>query len=93
MLSGERQRALSKPPQVFLYPLERPLRLQRSPVLKRRPKLETPPSPSVGKRGWGPLGGGRVAQSTPDPPSLPVSDRIWPWSRASAPTDFRALQP
>ncbi|XP_011852134.1 PREDICTED: leucine-rich repeat-containing protein 16C [Mandrillus leucophaeus] len=27
---------------------ERPLRLQRSPVLKRRPKLEAPPSPSLG---------------------------------------------
>uniref|UniRef100_A0A452FPK9 Capping protein regulator and myosin 1 linker 2 n=1 Tax=Capra hircus TaxID=9925 RepID=A0A452FPK9_CAPHI len=27
---------------------ERPLRLQRSPVLKRRPKLEAPPSPSIG---------------------------------------------
>ncbi|KAM5295897.1 capping protein, Arp2/3 and myosin-I linker protein 2 isoform 3-T3 [Glossophaga mutica] len=29
-------------------PVERPLRLQRSPVLKRRPKLEAPPSPSLG---------------------------------------------
>ncbi|XP_060145815.1 capping protein, Arp2/3 and myosin-I linker protein 2 isoform X2 [Globicephala melas] len=27
---------------------ERPRRLQRSPVLKRRPKLEAPPSPSIG---------------------------------------------
>ena len=87
------RRAVSVHEDQLQAPVERPLRLQRSPVLKRRPKLETPPSPSVGKRGWGPLGGGRVAQSTPDPPSLPVSDRIWPWSRASAPTDFRALQP
>ncbi|XP_052022070.1 capping protein, Arp2/3 and myosin-I linker protein 2 isoform X4 [Apodemus sylvaticus] len=32
---------------------DRPLRLQRSPVLKRRPKLEAPPSPSLGS-GLGP---------------------------------------
>uniref|UniRef100_A0A8C0R3G6 Capping protein regulator and myosin 1 linker 2 n=1 Tax=Canis lupus dingo TaxID=286419 RepID=A0A8C0R3G6_CANLU len=32
---------------------ERPLRLQRSPVLKRRPKLEAPSSPSLGKRQLG----------------------------------------
>lgn len=53
----DRQPALSIPPQVCLYPTERPLRLQRSPVLKRRPKLEAPPSPSIGKGDQGQLGG------------------------------------
>ncbi|XP_036690604.1 capping protein, Arp2/3 and myosin-I linker protein 2 isoform X4 [Balaenoptera musculus] len=81
--------------EVFLYPSERPLRLQRSPVLKRRPKLETPPSPSIGKGGWSQLGGRRdCSVNSPDPFSLPLSlCRIWPRSRASTPTVYRALGP
>ena len=91
----DRQQALSNPPQVFLYPSERPLRLQRSPVLKRRPKLETPPSPSIGKGGWSQLGGRQdCSVDSPDPFSLPLSlCRIWPRSRASTPTVYRALGP
>lgn len=42
------RRAVSVHEDQLQAPVERPLRLQRSPVLKRRPKLETPPSPSVG---------------------------------------------
>ncbi|KAM4833946.1 capping protein, Arp2/3 and myosin-I linker protein 2 isoform 4-T4 [Thomomys bottae] len=44
---------------------ERPLRLQRSPVLKRRPKLEAPPSPS--------LGSGLGTQPLPPQPTEPSS--------------------
>ncbi|XP_007938451.1 capping protein, Arp2/3 and myosin-I linker protein 2 [Orycteropus afer afer] len=44
---------------------ELPLRLQRSPVLKRRPKLEAPPSPS--------LGPGPGAEPLPPQPTEPSS--------------------
>ncbi|XP_053771242.1 capping protein, Arp2/3 and myosin-I linker protein 2 isoform X4 [Desmodus rotundus] len=56
---------------------ERPLRLQRSPVLKRRPKLEAPPSPGLGS---GPAAEPLLPQytepSSPErsPPS-PVTDQ------------------
>lgn len=50
--------------------LERPLRLQRSPVLKRRPKLEAPPSPSLGKSGQEPLGRWNIVQHKPKTFSL-----------------------
>uniref|UniRef100_A0A8D2DQ79 Capping protein regulator and myosin 1 linker 2 n=1 Tax=Sciurus vulgaris TaxID=55149 RepID=A0A8D2DQ79_SCIVU len=43
------RRAVSVHEDQLQAPAERPLRLQRSPVLKRRPKLEAPPSPSLGK--------------------------------------------
>ncbi|OWK15932.1 hypothetical protein Celaphus_00004248 [Cervus elaphus hippelaphus] len=42
------RRAVSVHEDQLQAPAERPLRLQRSPVLKRRPKLEAPPSPSIG---------------------------------------------
>ncbi|CAK6436694.1 unnamed protein product [Pipistrellus nathusii] len=42
------RRAVSVHEDQLQAPVERPLRLQRSPVLKRRPKLEAPPSPSLG---------------------------------------------
>ncbi|XP_060041290.1 capping protein, Arp2/3 and myosin-I linker protein 2 isoform X3 [Erinaceus europaeus] len=42
------RRAVSVHEDQLQAPAERPLRLQRSPVLKRRPKLEAPPSPSLG---------------------------------------------
>ncbi|XP_076771894.1 capping protein, Arp2/3 and myosin-I linker protein 2 isoform X3 [Arvicanthis niloticus] len=45
---NEGRRAVSVHEDQLQAPAERPLRLQRSPVLKRRPKLEAPPSPSLG---------------------------------------------
>eukprot|EP00069_Balaena_mysticetus_P006109 bmy_05257T0 len=56
---------------------KRPLRLQRSPVLKRRPKLETPPSPSIGSGlGAEPLPPQSTEPSGPErsPPS-PATDQ------------------
>uniref|UniRef100_A0A2K6T7K2 Capping protein, Arp2/3 and myosin-I linker protein 2 n=1 Tax=Saimiri boliviensis boliviensis TaxID=39432 RepID=A0A2K6T7K2_SAIBB len=56
---------------------ERPLRLQRSPVLKRRPKLEAPPSPSLGSGlGTEPLHPKPTEPSSPErsPPS-PATDQ------------------
>ncbi|XP_059939428.1 capping protein, Arp2/3 and myosin-I linker protein 2 isoform X2 [Mesoplodon densirostris] len=56
---------------------ERPLRLQRSPVLKRRPKLEAPPSPSIGSGlGAEPLPPQSTESSGPEqsPPS-PATDQ------------------
>uniref|UniRef100_A0A8C2V258 Capping protein regulator and myosin 1 linker 2 n=1 Tax=Chinchilla lanigera TaxID=34839 RepID=A0A8C2V258_CHILA len=56
---------------------ERPLRLQRSPVLKRRPKLEAPPSPSLGSGlGTEPLPPRPTEPSSPEqsPPS-PATDQ------------------
>ncbi|ERE77160.1 leucine-rich repeat-containing protein 16C-like protein [Cricetulus griseus] len=56
---------------------ERPLRLQRSPVLKRRPKLEAPPSPSLGSGlGTKPLFPYPTESSSPErsPPS-PATDQ------------------
>ncbi|XP_012666569.1 capping protein, Arp2/3 and myosin-I linker protein 2 [Otolemur garnettii] len=54
---------------------ERPLRLQRSPVLKRRPKLEAPPSPS--------LGSGLGIESLPPQPTEPSSPGRSPPSPAT----------
>ncbi|XP_053459964.1 capping protein, Arp2/3 and myosin-I linker protein 2 isoform X3 [Nycticebus coucang] len=54
---------------------ERPLRLQRSPVLKRRPKLEAPPSPS--------LGSGLGTESLPPQPTEPASPERSPPSPAT----------
>uniref|UniRef100_A0A8C4M6N9 Capping protein regulator and myosin 1 linker 2 n=1 Tax=Equus asinus asinus TaxID=83772 RepID=A0A8C4M6N9_EQUAS len=54
---------------------ERPLRLQRSPVLKRRPKLEAPPSPS--------LGSGLGAELLPQQPTEPSSPEQSPPSPAT----------
>ncbi|XP_037371809.1 capping protein, Arp2/3 and myosin-I linker protein 2 [Talpa occidentalis] len=54
---------------------ERPLRLQRSPVLKRRPKLEAPPSPS--------LGAGLGAEPLPAQPTEPPSPEQNPPSPAT----------
>ncbi|TKC51838.1 hypothetical protein EI555_000110 [Monodon monoceros] len=56
---------------------ERPRRLQRSPVLKRRPKLEAPPSPSIGSGlGAEPLPPQSTEPSGPErsPPS-PATDQ------------------
>ncbi|XP_037671578.1 LOW QUALITY PROTEIN: capping protein, Arp2/3 and myosin-I linker protein 2 [Choloepus didactylus] len=61
---------------------ERPLRLQRSPVLKRRPKLEAPPSPS--------LGSGPGAEPLPPQPTEPSSSE---WSPPSPTTDQRGGSP
>lgn len=54
---------------------ERPLRLQRSPVLKRRPKLEAPPSPS--------LGSGLGTEHLPPQPTEPSSPERSPPSPAT----------
>ncbi|XP_006530961.1 capping protein, Arp2/3 and myosin-I linker protein 2 isoform X6 [Mus musculus] len=54
---------------------ERPLRLQRSPVLKRRPKLEAPPSPS--------LGSGLGSKPLPPYPTEPSSPERSPPSPAT----------
>ncbi|XP_072587778.1 capping protein, Arp2/3 and myosin-I linker protein 2 isoform X3 [Vulpes vulpes] len=54
---------------------ERPLRLQRSPVLKRRPKLEAPSSPS--------LGSGLGTQPPPPQPTEPSSPEPTPPSPAT----------
>ncbi|XP_058135822.1 capping protein, Arp2/3 and myosin-I linker protein 2 isoform X2 [Dasypus novemcinctus] len=54
---------------------ERPLRLHRSPVLKRRPKLEAPPSPS--------LGSGPEAEPLPPHPTEPSSSERSPPSPAT----------
>ncbi|XP_054235622.1 capping protein, Arp2/3 and myosin-I linker protein 2 isoform X2 [Homo sapiens] len=62
-------------PAAFLCPLERPLRLQRSPVLKRRPKLEAPPSPS--------LGSGLGTEPLPPQPTEPSSPERSPPSPAT----------
>lgn len=88
---GNRHPPLAK----YLCLSERPLRLQRSPVLKRRPKLEAPSSPSLGKRQLGPLGRGAGLLGPVLTPSLPFSFpcRIWPWNPTSTPTAYRALQP
>ncbi|KAM6223510.1 capping protein, Arp2/3 and myosin-I linker protein 2 isoform 2-T2 [Rhynchocyon petersi] len=56
---------------------ERPLRLQRSPVLKRRPKLEAPSSPSLGLGpGAPPLPPQPTESSNPEQsPSSPTTDQ------------------
>uniref|UniRef100_A0A2K6EXS9 Uncharacterized protein n=1 Tax=Propithecus coquereli TaxID=379532 RepID=A0A2K6EXS9_PROCO len=56
-------------------PAEQPLRLQRSPVHKRRPKLETPPSPSLGSGlGTEPLPPQPTEPSSPEwSPSFPAT--------------------
>ncbi|XP_057567879.1 capping protein, Arp2/3 and myosin-I linker protein 2 isoform X2 [Hippopotamus amphibius kiboko] len=61
---------------------ERPLRLQRSPVLKRRPKLEAPPSPSIGS--------GLGAQPLPPQSTEPSGPE---WSPPSPATDQRGGGP
>ncbi|XP_051702893.1 capping protein, Arp2/3 and myosin-I linker protein 2 isoform X2 [Oryctolagus cuniculus] len=58
------RRAVSVHEDQLQAPAERPLRLQRSPVLKRRPKLEAPPSPSLGS-------GLRAEPLPPEPSSSP----------------------
>ncbi|KAM6176792.1 capping protein, Arp2/3 and myosin-I linker protein 2 isoform 2-T2 [Erethizon dorsatum] len=71
------RRAVSVHEDQLQAPAERPLRLQRSPVLKRRPKLEAPPSPSL-RSGLGtePLPLQPTEPSTPErsPPS-PATDQ------------------
>ncbi|XP_075392839.1 capping protein, Arp2/3 and myosin-I linker protein 2 [Tenrec ecaudatus] len=64
------RRAVSVHEDQLQAPAERPLRLQRSPVLKRRPKLEAPPSPSLG-----PVLGAEPLPTEPSSPgpSLPSS--------------------
>ncbi|XP_017168230.1 capping protein, Arp2/3 and myosin-I linker protein 2 isoform X4 [Mus musculus] len=73
---------------------ERPLRLQRSPVLKRRPKLEAPPSPSLGESGHGPAGMLIRLLSTSLALFLSITlHRLWPWIQASSSVPHRTLQP
>nr|XP_020138123.1 capping protein, Arp2/3 and myosin-I linker protein 2 isoform X4 [Microcebus murinus] len=61
------RRAVSVHEDQLQAPAERPLRLQRSPVLKRRPKLEAPPSPSLGSGlGTEPLSREPTAPSSPE---------------------------
>uniref|UniRef100_A0A2K6GSX9 Capping protein regulator and myosin 1 linker 2 n=1 Tax=Propithecus coquereli TaxID=379532 RepID=A0A2K6GSX9_PROCO len=69
------RRAVSVHEDQLQAPAERPLRLQRSPVLKRRPKLETPPSPS--------LGSGLGTQPLPPQPTEPSSPERSPSSPAT----------
>lgn len=74
--------------------LERPLRLQRSPVLKRRPKLEAPLSPSLGKSGQEPIGKMTILFSTNLKLSLSISPhRLWPRNQASFSIPNRTFQP
>nr|XP_020026705.1 capping protein, Arp2/3 and myosin-I linker protein 2 isoform X2 [Castor canadensis] len=71
------RRAVSVHEDQLQAPAERPLRLQRSPVLKRRPKLEAPPSPSLGSGlGTEPLRPQPTASPSPEQslPS-PVTDQ------------------
>ncbi|XP_013359406.1 PREDICTED: leucine-rich repeat-containing protein 16C isoform X3 [Chinchilla lanigera] len=71
------RRAVSVHEDQLQAPAERPLRLQRSPVLKRRPKLEAPPSPSLGSGlGTEPLPPRPTEPSSPEqsPPS-PATDQ------------------
>ncbi|KAM5263126.1 capping protein, Arp2/3 and myosin-I linker protein 2 [Ctenodactylus gundi] len=71
------RRAVSVHEDQLQAPAERPLRLQRSPVLKRRPKLEAPPSPSLGSSlGAEPLPPQPTGCSSPEqsPPS-PATDQ------------------
>ncbi|KAH0513274.1 Leucine-rich repeat-containing protein 16C [Microtus ochrogaster] len=71
------RRAVSVHEDQLQTPAERPLRLQRSPVLKRRPKLEAPPSPSLGSGlGTKPLSPYPTEPSSPErsPPS-PATDQ------------------
>ncbi|KAM5208190.1 capping protein, Arp2/3 and myosin-I linker protein 2 isoform 3-T3 [Hipposideros larvatus] len=77
-----RRRAVSVHEDQLQAPVERPLRLQRSPVLKRRPKLEAPPSPS--------LGSGLGAEPPPLQPTEPSSPEQSP---ASPATDQRGGGP
>ncbi|XP_008063964.1 capping protein, Arp2/3 and myosin-I linker protein 2 [Carlito syrichta] len=69
--------SLGLPEDPYLGPRneERPLRLQRSPVLKRRPKLEAPPSPS--------LGSGLGTEPLPPQPTEPPSPEQSPPSPAT----------
>ncbi|XP_039078353.1 capping protein, Arp2/3 and myosin-I linker protein 2 isoform X2 [Hyaena hyaena] len=64
------RRAVSVHEDQLQAPAERPLRLQRSPVLKRRPKLEAPSSPSL-------------AQPLPPQPTEPSSPEQNPPSPAT----------
>ncbi|KAM9046926.1 capping protein, Arp2/3 and myosin-I linker protein 2 isoform 4-T4 [Megaptera novaeangliae] len=76
LLAG--RRAVSVHEDQLQAPVERPLRLQRSPVLKRRPKLETPPSPSIGSGlGAEPLPPQSTEPSGPErsPSSSPATDQ------------------
>ncbi|XP_036753521.2 capping protein, Arp2/3 and myosin-I linker protein 2 isoform X4 [Manis pentadactyla] len=71
------RRAVSVHEDQLQAPIDRPLRLQRSPVLKRRPKLEAPPSPSLGSGlGAEPLSPQPTETSNPEwsPPS-PTTDQ------------------
>lgn len=74
--------------------LERPLRLQRSPVLKRRPKLEAPPSPSLGKSGQEPTGKLAILFNTNLKLSPSISPhRLWPRNQASFSIPNGTFQP
>ncbi|XP_066098619.1 capping protein, Arp2/3 and myosin-I linker protein 2 isoform X2 [Saccopteryx bilineata] len=71
------RRAVSVHEDQLHAPVERPLRLQRSPVLKRRPKLEAPQSPSLGSSlGAEPLPPQQTELPSPEqsPPS-PATDQ------------------
>lgn len=75
---NEGRRAVSVHEDQLQAPVERPLRLQRSPVLKRRPKLEAPPSPSLGSGlGAEPPPPQSTDPSSPErsPPSLATDQR------------------
>ncbi|XP_008565993.1 PREDICTED: leucine-rich repeat-containing protein 16C [Galeopterus variegatus] len=69
------RRAVSVHEDQLQTPAERPLRLQRSPVLKRRPKLEAPLSPS--------LGSGLGTEPLPPQPTDPSSPEQSPPSPAT----------
>ncbi|KFO19993.1 Leucine-rich repeat-containing protein 16C [Fukomys damarensis] len=69
------RRAVSVHEDQLQAPAERPLRLQRSPVLKRRPKLEAPLSPS--------LGSGLGTEPLPPQPTEPSSPEQSPPSPAT----------
>lgn len=74
--------------------LEQPLRLQRSPVLKRRPKLEAPPSPSLGKSGQEPTGKLAILFNTNLKLSPSISPhRLWPRNQASFSIPNGTFQP
>ncbi|XP_059238801.1 capping protein, Arp2/3 and myosin-I linker protein 2 isoform X3 [Mustela nigripes] len=74
---GSKTLAIQLPPAKSLCLSERPLRLQRSPVLKRRPKLEAPSSPSLGSGlGAQPLPPQSTEPSSPEPnPPSPATDQ------------------
>ncbi|XP_076988862.1 capping protein, Arp2/3 and myosin-I linker protein 2 [Tamandua tetradactyla] len=76
------RRAVSVHEDQLQAPAERPLRLQRSPVLKRRPKLEAPPSPSLGS-------GPEAEPLFPQPRESSSSE----WSPPSPATDQRGGGP